>query len=59
MKGKIDTEALRILIEKNQQQQIFPPPVLLELIEEVERLRDEVRILNEQLFAARRKARSS
>lgn len=51
----LDTEALRALIKRNEDINIFAPPVLLDLIAEVERLRDEARILRDQLHHLRKK----
>jgi len=56
MTTPLDTEALRASITRNAEKQIFVAPVVLDLIAEVERLRDENRILRDQLFNHRRKA---
>ena len=53
----VDTEALRAVIKHNEAMNIFPAPVLLELIVEVERLRDEARILRDQLHTLRNRRR--
>jgi hypothetical protein len=57
MTKPLDTEALRASIARNAEKQIFAAPVLLDLIAEVERLRDENRILRDQLHNHRRKTR--
>lgn len=57
MTTPLDTEALRASIARNEKMNIFPAPVLLELIAEVERLRDETRILRDQLHNLRKKTR--
>lgn len=57
MSQGVDTEALRASIKRNEALNIFAPPVLLELVEEVERLRDENRLLRDQNFNLRNKTR--
>ena len=52
---RLDTEALRAVINRNEAINIFAAPVILQLIEEVERLRDEARILRDQLHHLRQR----